>query len=299
MRLPRVWWPPEWFDQNGVPKFHDPVVLLVKALYGHPESGALWDRHLAKHLTDLGWERLPDCPGSWRHSESGAILVVYVDGLLMISPVALEAALWGALEKRIGFKEPATPIGRYLGANHKMTKSGDESSLIVSMVDFVKTNACEEYRVELGLSALPPVHAPFQGELAAEQGEPAGKLAHSCASHLMRLLFAARMARPDLLVAITRLASHVSKWKAVHDKALHQLMCYAATHSDEVLTGSLSTDDLLTAQLVASPDADLAGDKGTTKSTSGLWLELRSLDGRRSWPLTWHSRKQGSTASHT
>eukprot|EP00972_Heterocapsa_arctica_P116164 16451735-Heterocapsa_arctica.AAC.1 len=76
-------------------------------------------------------------------------------------------------------------------------------------------------------------------------------------------------------------------------------MSYASTHSEEVLVGSLSTSDLLTAQLVASPDADLAGDKTTTKSTSGLWLELRSLDGQRCWPLSWHSRKQGSTASHT
>eukprot|EP00972_Heterocapsa_arctica_P088591 13063576-Heterocapsa_arctica.AAC.1 len=63
-------------------------------------------------------------------------------------------------------------------------------------------------------------------------------------------------------------------------------MCYAATHYNEVLIGTLSTNDLLTAaQLVASPDADLAGDKTTTTSNSGLWLEPRSPDGLQCWPL--------------
>eukprot|EP00972_Heterocapsa_arctica_P059558 8783674-Heterocapsa_arctica.AAC.1 len=48
-----------------------------------------------------------------------------------------------------------------------------------------------------------------------------------------------------------------------------------------------------------SPDADLQGDMETTKSTSGLWLEVRSADGARCWPLTWRSKRQGSTASST
>ena len=59
------------------------------------------------------------------------------------------------------------------------------------------------------------------------------------------------------------------------------------------------SDDLQTAVLVMSPDADLAGDLETSKSTSGLWLELQSADGKRCWPLAWRSKRQGSTASST
>ena len=40
IRLPRNRWPKEWI---GV--FKDPVVLLILALYGHPDSGGLWQRH--------------------------------------------------------------------------------------------------------------------------------------------------------------------------------------------------------------------------------------------------------------
>ena len=46
-------WPPEWLTKDGKPIYSDPVVPLLKALYGHPESGALWEKHLASILTEL------------------------------------------------------------------------------------------------------------------------------------------------------------------------------------------------------------------------------------------------------
>ena len=33
---------PEWFKKG----YKNPVCLLVRALYGHPESGAHWERHV-------------------------------------------------------------------------------------------------------------------------------------------------------------------------------------------------------------------------------------------------------------
>ena len=36
-----------------------------------------------------------------------------------------------------------------------------------------------------------------------------------------------------------------------------------------------------------------------SKSTSGLWVELVSADGLRTWPPAWRSKRQGSTASST
>jgi len=50
--------------------------------------------------------------------------------------------------------------------------------------------------------------------------------------------------------------------------------------------------------LIAWPDADLAGDFMTTKSTSGFFLEARRAEGR-SFPISWGSKKQGCTAQHT
>ena len=51
--------------------------------------------------------------------------------------------------------------------------------------------------------------------------------------------------------------------------------------------------------LVMFPDVDLAGDFETTKSTSGLWVEMQPADGKRCWPIAWRSKRQGNTASST
>ena len=115
----------------------------------------------------------------------------------------------------------------------------------------------------------------------------------------MKLLFGARLSRPDITVAITRLASKISSWNTSHDRALQRLMQYVATRPDLRLHSTLSTEDFADAQLVMSPDADLAGDLETAKSTTGMFLELRSRDGARSWPLSWRSKRQGSTATST
>ena len=91
----------------------------------------------------------------------------------------------------------------------------------------------------------------------------------------MKFLFATRLARPDFVVAITRFASKVTSWNKSHDRALRRLMQYTQQSADLELVGELSSDDLQTAVLVMSPDADSAGDLESSRSTSGLWLELR------------------------
>ena len=123
--------------------------------------------------------------------------------------------------------------------------------------------------------------------------------AKTCSSHLMKLLFAARLARPDLVVAITRLPSKVTSWNKSHDRALRCLMQYAQHAADLELVSDLSSAELQTATLVMSPDADLAGDLESSESTSGLRLELMSADDKRCWHLAWNSKRKGSTASST
>ena len=77
------------------------------------------------------------------------------------------------------------------------------------------------------------------------------------------------------------------------------MFSYILHHADMELFGTVKTSDLNTCEIWMSPDADLNGDMGTSKSTRGLWIELVSEDGLRTWPLVWRSKRQGSTASST
>ena len=140
---------------------------------------------------------------------------------------------------------------------------------------------------------------PYLDSLAVDDGTPEGKMKASAASHLMRPLYAARVARPDLITSVTRLAHHVSKWKMQHDVALRRIFSYIKGTTDLVLTGTLSVDDSSDFEIHVYPDADLGGDHSSSKSTSGLWIEATSRDGTRSWPLTWSSKRQSCTSSST
>ena len=115
----------------------------------------------------------------------------------------------------------------------------------------------------------------------------------------MKILFAARLCRPNLLVAITCLAHKDSAWQLCHEWALRKLFQYIAHNADLELVDCLDARDKVCCVLVMSPDADLAGDLETTKSSSGFWIEMQSADGKRCWPFAWRSKRQGSTASST
>ena len=59
IRIPKNRWPKEW-----VGKFKDPVIKLVLALYGHPDSEGLWERHCESCLIKVGFKALhPECCG--------------------------------------------------------------------------------------------------------------------------------------------------------------------------------------------------------------------------------------------
>ena len=154
-------------------------------------------------------------------------------------------------------------------------------------------DAAVRYLDETGEKTPSAARTPYLPEdFSPKGGEEPGVHAKTCSSHLMKFLYAARLARPDLVVAITRLASKVTSWNKSRDRALRRLMQYTQHAADLELVSELSSGDLQTAVLVMSPDADLAGDLESTKSTSGLWLELRSEDGKRCWPLPWRSKRR-------
>ena len=50
--------PPEFRSTWWREKFARPVVLLLRALYGHPEAGGLWEQHLTVVLRTMGGNEL-------------------------------------------------------------------------------------------------------------------------------------------------------------------------------------------------------------------------------------------------
>ena len=113
VRLPRNRWPKEWEGMN------DPVCPLRLALYGHPDSGGLWERHCQQELEKVGWTAV--LPEIWQsvfyHAELDLLLVIYVDDFKMAGPEGNLDKGWETINSVIDM-DPAELFGRYFGCNH-------------------------------------------------------------------------------------------------------------------------------------------------------------------------------------
>ena len=76
----------------------------------------------------------------------------------------------------------------------------------------------------------------------------------------MKVLWVARLARPDLMKATTDLASAVSKWSANDDKKAYRLICYMHHTADLQLVGHVA-DPASDVKLTLWVDADFGGDR--------------------------------------
>ena len=96
----------------------------------------------------------------------------------------------------------------------------------------------------------------------------------------MKILFAARMARWDLLRATQSLASRVTKWSRDCDVALHRLVCYINSSLDIRMQG-----------FIGGTIAEWAAEHDS-KSTSGCALYL--VGPNTYYPLNAFSKQQTS-----
>ena len=91
IRLPKFLWPKSWFNADGSPKYKDPVCVLKRALYRHPESGSIWDKKMRKVIKECGFLPIAEgSPGVFYNPSLNAEMIVYVDDFILISPEAHE-----------------------------------------------------------------------------------------------------------------------------------------------------------------------------------------------------------------
>ena len=144
--------------------------------------------------------------------------------------------------------------------------------------------------------ALNKVATPFHEERiarpVADENEPKGVLQPIASKVLMKILFAARMARFDLLRAVQGLAARVTQWSKSCDAALHRLVSYINCALDIRLQGFIG-DQMQDTKLYLFADADHAGEHDN-RSTSGGFLVL--VGPNTYFPLTAFSKKQTAIA---
>ncbi len=311
--LPRDRWPPEWAALG----LKNPVVPLRLALYGHPDAGGYWEQHCESHLESVGFVPISEWRSCFWHAALRLFLVVYVDDFKLSGPDANLAKGWDLIQKGIATDKPHKP-DIFLGCKHEESVqtspwTGKQVRVLTYNMESFLADAVAKYSVLSGGLALRRVNTPFLedaeppltanteavkpggGSAMASEALPEGELKHCCASVLMKLLYAARMCRYDLLHAIGRLACLITRWDSHCDRMLHRLMCYvnSTLHVRKV---AWVGEGAATIGVHLYADADFAGCKRTGRSTSGAFLCMGGND--TFFPLQAVSRKQ-SAVSHS
>ena len=209
--------------------------------------------------------------------------------------------------------EPVVPDGLLATPSRVKSAQGNNSKIRFmkyNMKDFLQS--CIDRYIELGgnriKEKLKICDTPFLDESKPEFDEnpimkdgvlteaTSGVLGDIACAVLMKILYAARMGRYDLIRPVAALASKVTKWTYLCDRKLHRLVCYIHSSLDLYMYAWVG-DPISELELVLFCDADLAGDRTDAKSTSGVFL---CIAGPRSFvPLTGVSKKQTSISRST
>ena len=151
---------PNWWKT----KFVRPVVLLIRALYGHPDAGGLWEAHLKEVLKGLGGVEVQEYPGNFWFHEDKLMLSTYVDDLTLAGPGAAHAPFWQKLCSLVNV-EPPEPIYRILGRNHlyiehDLSDKSKVQALVLDMSDYAKQTV-ELYRSITKTEKIRHASTPF------------------------------------------------------------------------------------------------------------------------------------------
>ena len=164
VELPRIMWPEEWEHMRR------PVVVLRKALYGHPNAGSYWEQECADRLCTIGWAPAgPEWSSVFWNATYRMLLVVYVDDFKMAGPKESHKRAWEEINQRITMSSPEGP-GLYLGCKQTVgeTQMADGTSVRTMTYDMSAfMGQCVETYLQLtGLdrSQLRRVSTPFLPE---------------------------------------------------------------------------------------------------------------------------------------
>ena len=77
--LPRDRHPADWYYPDGTCKYEEPVIRLVRNLYGHPMAGLYWAQFCDERVRKVGFEPVIGWECLYKHPKDGLILSIYVD----------------------------------------------------------------------------------------------------------------------------------------------------------------------------------------------------------------------------
>jgi len=210
-------------------------VILRKALYGCKESALLWYEVLRAHLERNGFVR--SSADKCLFVSGSTWIVIYVDDFIVVADDQRGVeSVFSMLENQFGKMNKT--IGKeftYLGMNIKVKDGVAEVGMDNYVRDMLKSwSPSREYSVPATASLF---DVDESSELLPERER---KRFHTMVA---KLLYLAKRARPDILVAVTMLTTRVTKATREDWQKLERILGYLKRFPD--LKVYLSTDEVV------------------------------------------------------
>ena len=200
------------------------------------------------------------------------MLRVCADDLTLSGPTIHHEGFWSSLSKQVDL-EPFTPLGRVLSRSHRFVLRKGTKALSLETADFAR-QCVDLYEALCGkaVKQYQTLHV-YPGSLVVSDDAPRGELSVSAARMVMKLLWLARLSRPDILVAVTLLPAKVITWSINEDRMVARLVGYGSysTHYSSIWFIADASQSLSPFLYV---DSDFGGCLHTARSTSGYVLAL-------------------------
>ncbi len=200
------------------------LLRLNKALYGLPESSKLWYEEVTSVLYELGYQKSPtdDCVFQKEDPTGKITLLIYVDDLYgSFTSYHLRDEIMNVLNKKYGdCRYCEDDYLKYIGFNISQVKK--DGSIYLHQYDQIKKLIPED---------IGTCQFPYDKKLLKTKGtDPIDKNLYL--SKLMKLMYIAKRCRPDILFAVSYLAT---KSKSPTENDLRQVF-----HIYKYLNGSQS-----------------------------------------------------------
>ncbi len=258
------------------------VCLLNKALYGLRREPALVYDTITPELRKLGFEPFGSDLCCFRNKDTGVMLLIYVDDLLIAA--ATKAAIAVVKQHLAGIYElkDLGEVRAFLGLN--ITRDRTNRVIYINQEDYI-----HKILAKYGKTGLSPSKTPWPaGATTPKQWEPVDAIeARGYLSETASLNYLAVHTRPDITYTISRLSEAQSNPSREHCDVLKHLWRYIAGTTRLGLTvGGQEYTKVEDLSLHAYGDASFGDDLLTRASTGGHVVFLAGC------PIIWKSKKQ-------
>lgn len=270
---------------------------LLKALYGLRKSPKLWFDELVSFLRGLGFNHCPDEPCILINNETGLILFLYVDDLLVIARqecINQINQFKAAVNNKYGIKDLSEAIS-FL--NIRILRDIKAKKLWICQDGYID-KICAKFGIDESLrTATTPLISsyrpqPFEGQATVQQITEMQEKVGS-------ILYAAVVSRPDISFAASQLSQFATNPSPEHLRYVNRVLSYLQTTKYYAIEFSGSVEKATEVEtgddevLQLSSDASFADDPETRKSTQGYLMKLFS------GPIMWQSSKQKTVTTST